>query len=98
MKFYIPPAGLPVSLDCEFSTAMLYDGSRPEQDGQGVIWSGKSFHVPVSVAIVDICGRVLYDVYVQPHYKPTLWLDNIHGITERKPRPLFKIGSVVLLI
>ena len=86
MPFLIPPPGLPVSLDCENALCVVYSGDKPEVDGGGAIWRGPTFSVPVSVAVVDVCGRVLYDAYVQPHYRPSLWTDNIHGITERTLR------------
>ena len=86
MPFLIPPAALPVSLDCEYARVELYDGSAPDRDGGGVIWRGTNISVPVSVAVVDVCGRVLYDAYIQPHYTPSLWTDCIHGITQRTLR------------
>ena len=86
VPFLIPPPGLPVSLDCENASCVVYGGDEPEVDGGGAIWRGSSFQVPVSVAVVDVCCRVLYDAYVQPHYRPSLWADAIHGISERTLR------------
>ena len=80
-RFLVPPAGLPVSLDCEMARFTPYTGQEPKKNGDGAVWSGKSIALAVSVSVYDLYGRDLFSSILQPPMTPSDWQSAYSGVT-----------------